>query len=392
MCTSETSAVNDLHVNSELAPTVINDEHAHRSTAIRERVVEPAPQVIVIDDRQALLDVAGLGHGNHGAVLAHVEHAVLLEDGAEHALNHDRRRWVADEAGLLVQLLGEEVDAEVAVLARVRRRGDADDLAGAALEDQQVADADVVAGDADRVRTAVALDVAHVAASADRGAGRANAGVVVALALDQAVALDHDVLAVVVVMVVVPAVEGVQDAVRGALQAAAEGVVAALVVVVAHLAAAAAALGGVDGLFGFDVHVLGGGAAVLDLDVVGCSAVLGSGVLEGDARVAALVLDVVGGAALVVVVLGREAAAVLALGYVDLGFLAGTLAFAFDVDVNFGATSWFTVTTTGTRRVSMDGPGRCCPMPNTRNADGRLRKHRANKGGETRNATQRTGL
>lgn len=50
-----------------------------------------------------------------------------------------------------MQLLGEEVDTEVAVLAGGGRGGDADHLAGTVLEHEEVADADMVAGDRHRV-------------------------------------------------------------------------------------------------------------------------------------------------------------------------------------------------------------------------------------------------
>lgn len=46
-----------------------------------------------------------------------------------------------------MKLFGEEVDAEVAVLASGGRGRDADDLTGTALEQQNVAYPDVVAGD-----------------------------------------------------------------------------------------------------------------------------------------------------------------------------------------------------------------------------------------------------
>lgn len=47
--------------------------------------------------------------------------------------------------------LGEEINTEVAVLASGSRGGDADHLAGAALEHEEIANADVVAGDGDSV-------------------------------------------------------------------------------------------------------------------------------------------------------------------------------------------------------------------------------------------------
>lgn len=212
--TSKPGAVNDLVVDGELASAIVDDHDPDASPAVGKGIAELAPEGALVDHGQGLDDVAGLGHCDD-ATLVDVEHAVLLEHGAEHGLDVDRRRRVAHEAGLLVELLGEEVDAQVAVLAGLGRRGDADDLAGTALEHDEVADADVVARNG-------------------HGAGRDAAG-----ALDEADALaattffatfDADLL-----VVVVSTVNGVHDAVGGTLYAAAEGVVAALVVVVAHL-------------------------------------------------------------------------------------------------------------------------------------------------------------
>lgn len=152
-------AVNDLHVDGELVAVVIEDQDADAATAGLERVGQAGPEVGLVDDSQALLHVAGLGHGDNVAVL-HVKHAVLLEDGAEHGLDHDAGGRVGDGGGLLVELLGEEVHAEVAVLAGGVGDGNLDDLAGATLEHQEIADADVVAGDGDgvgQVVTATAL-------------------------------------------------------------------------------------------------------------------------------------------------------------------------------------------------------------------------------------------
>jgi hypothetical protein len=50
-----------------------------------------------------------------------------------------------------VQLLGEEVNTQVSVLASGRGGGDTDDLARAALEDQEITETDVVAWDGDGV-------------------------------------------------------------------------------------------------------------------------------------------------------------------------------------------------------------------------------------------------
>ena len=142
--------MDDLHVDGHLATVVGDNEDADGATARLERLLETSPEAALVNDGQVLLDIAALGHGDDGALL-HVEDAVLLEDGAEHGLDNDAGGGVGDKRRLLVELLGEEVDTEVAVLASGSRGRDANDLAGAALEDQDVAEADVMARDRDRV-------------------------------------------------------------------------------------------------------------------------------------------------------------------------------------------------------------------------------------------------
>lgn len=80
-----------------------------------------------------------------------IKDAVLLEDRGKHSLDDDAWARVLNEAGLLMQLLGEEIHTEVSVLASSSRGADADDLARTALEDQDVTNADVVAWDSDGV-------------------------------------------------------------------------------------------------------------------------------------------------------------------------------------------------------------------------------------------------
>lgn len=105
----------------------------------------------LVDDWKTLLDVTSLSHSDNATIVTHVEDAVLLEDGTEHGLDFDAGAGAADEAALLVQSLGEEIDTKVSVLASGTAGGDADDLAWTALQDQEVADADVMAGDGDGV-------------------------------------------------------------------------------------------------------------------------------------------------------------------------------------------------------------------------------------------------
>ncbi|KAK6428641.1 hypothetical protein LTR95_015211, partial [Oleoguttula sp. CCFEE 5521] len=178
------AAVHNLVVNSELTPVIIDDKDPHTATTIVEAVGQTAEKLALVKDGQTLLDIAGLSHGDDATVIADVKNAVLLEDRTEHVLHDNRRARVADEAGLLMELLAEEVDAEVAVLAGLRGGGDADNLARTALQDEQVADPDVVAGDGDGVgrhgavgRVAGGLAFGLVAGSWLTGVGLADGDV-----------------------------------------------------------------------------------------------------------------------------------------------------------------------------------------------------------------------
>lgn len=143
--------MDDLEVNSQFDTVFMDDEDADATTAVIESLSKPGEEVALIEDRETLLDIAALGHGDNTAILADVKNTVLLEDRTKHVLDDDRWGWVGDEAGFLMELLGEEVNTEVTVLTSLRGSGDADDLARAALKDQEIANANVVAGDSDGV-------------------------------------------------------------------------------------------------------------------------------------------------------------------------------------------------------------------------------------------------
>jgi hypothetical protein len=142
-------AVNDLVVDSHLHAIILDDEDADTASAVVERLAEAGVETALVKDGKTLLDITRLGHGDNATVLTDVENTVLLEDRTKHVLDDDRRGWVGDEARLLMELLGEQVNTEVTVLASLGGGGDADDLARAALKDQEIANADVVAGDGD---------------------------------------------------------------------------------------------------------------------------------------------------------------------------------------------------------------------------------------------------
>lgn len=126
-----------------------------------------------------------------------------------------------------MQLLGEEVNSQVAVLTSLSGGGDADDLARTTLQDQEIANADVVAGDGDGVGSG------HGSAGAVRGTltwGRHG---------DFAVTDDNVFVTLVAVfvfvVVVTSAFEWVEDTISGLVETVAERVVVAVLVVVSHV-------------------------------------------------------------------------------------------------------------------------------------------------------------
>jgi len=143
--------MDDLVIDSHLLTIVIDDKNADTATAIVERLSQAGEEIALVKDRKTLLDIASLGHGNDVTVFTDVKNTVLLEDRAEHVLDNDGWCRVGDEARLLMELLGEEVNTEVTVLAGLGRGGNANDLARATLKDQEIANANVVARDGDGV-------------------------------------------------------------------------------------------------------------------------------------------------------------------------------------------------------------------------------------------------
>lgn len=142
--------MNDLDIDNQFATGVVEHEDTNAARALLESSGQAGEETGLVNDGQTRLDITRLGHGSDLAVLD-VKHAVLLEDRAEHGLDDNAGGRVGDEGGLLVQLLGEQVNTEIAVLTSGSRGGDADDLAGTALEHQDITQTDVVAGDGDGV-------------------------------------------------------------------------------------------------------------------------------------------------------------------------------------------------------------------------------------------------
>jgi len=164
--------VDGLEVDSEFIVTVADNKNADETRAVTIGSLDLVSETSLVDDLETRLKVTGLGHGNEATALRNVDDAVLLVDGAHHSVLDDGGRRVRDDARFLMELTGEEVDTEVTVLARGGRGGGADQLAGTSLEDDNIADADMVAGDG--VSAAVVLragnrDVAATTATSRLG-------------------------------------------------------------------------------------------------------------------------------------------------------------------------------------------------------------------------------
>ena len=261
--------MNDLVVNNQLPPTIVDHQCSNTASPISKAALNLIEQAIIIDNSQSLFHIPGLSHTDNSAIVTDIQDAVLLEHRSQHALHIHARLGVCVEGALLLQLLGEEVHAEVAVLPGLSAHADADDLAGPALQDDEVADADEVARDGNGVDTAIAattrLDKADCL-----GHATADTAGTISLIDD-----DFSVLIIVVVMVVM---EWVADTVCCTLETAAEGVVLAVVVVVTHVAL----------VFSVDLDVcfnsyVSGWATAFVLDVViwvGAAAIVSFGNVE----------------------------------------------------------------------------------------------------------------
>ena len=217
--------MDNLVVNHQLSATIINDQCSNAASTVCESCLDLAIETTLINDPQTLLDVTSLGHADNQPIRTYVEDAVLLVDRAEHALNIDAGLRVAHEGALFLKLASEQIDTQVSVLTGLRRGSDADDLAWTTLKDDEITDANELAGNCDSVggEAATRLDEADLLADTLSHAAWATFLV-----------FDDDLFAVMVVMMA----ERVRDTVGSTLEAAAEGVVFALVVVVAHVVAA----------------------------------------------------------------------------------------------------------------------------------------------------------
>lgn len=135
-------------------------------------------------------------------------------------MDNDRWSGVRYETRLFVKLLGEKVDSEIAVLARLSGRGDSDNLAWTTLKDQKISDANVVAWDGDGIGSPSTLDEADALTDTATNPGRTTLFV-----------LDDYLLTLVTVMM---GMERMEDTVGGLFKAMAERVIVTVVVVVTH--------------------------------------------------------------------------------------------------------------------------------------------------------------
>ena len=197
-----------------------------------------------------MLHIASLGHGNNATVIADVEDTVLLENRAKHVLDDDRGGRIGDKTRFFVKLLGEEVNSEVAVLSGLGRGGDTDDLTRTTLEDQQIANADVMAGNGNGVsHSAATLNISNSLMDSITDTSRTSLSILL---------LDNYLLALMLWM------ERVEHTVGGVLEAATDRVVAPFVVVVTHTWT----MRWIYGCFGFNSFLSRSGVTTFEFNVV----------------------------------------------------------------------------------------------------------------------------
>lgn len=136
-----------LEVNNELLVTIADDKDTDGTRGSDVGLVDLLGKTTLGNNGDSRLDLTAVGDSDQGAVLTSVDDLVLLEGWGHHVVEDNGWGWVGDNTVLLDQLVGEEVNTEISVLASGRGGGDADDLARALLEDDQVTDTDVVAWD-----------------------------------------------------------------------------------------------------------------------------------------------------------------------------------------------------------------------------------------------------
>jgi hypothetical protein len=202
------------------------------------------------------------------------------------------------------------------VLTSLSRGGDANNLARASLEDEEIADTYVVAGNGDGVGSTATLNVAHAFPA------RSSGNRPTLLTFNDNLLAPARVVLVALLVMVTTTVDGVHDAVGGTFEAAADRVVVASVVVVSHFGCFR--FFDFDCSFGFDVDSFSGSTAfvfVVYFDVVSLT----------------------------------EAGTVITFGDVDFCLAVRSLTFDFDVyvgvagssfavdfDVNVCVTDWLT--------------------------------------------------
>lgn len=145
-----------------------------------------------------------------------------------------------------MELLGEQVHTQVAVLTGLGGGGDADDLARTALKDQEIANADVVAGDGDGVGRSHFFDGGRGTNAFDgdtrgnsRGRSERRGGGDVLFLYNDLFTGSADVGRVgrvrVGVVVVLGAVNGVENTISSFVETVAERMIVSVFVVISHI-------------------------------------------------------------------------------------------------------------------------------------------------------------
>jgi len=81
--------MDDLVVNGQLLPVVIDDKNTDRPRSVTKGILELTPKMTLVNNLETLLDLTALGHGDQFSIITDVDKSVLLEDGSEKRMEND---------------------------------------------------------------------------------------------------------------------------------------------------------------------------------------------------------------------------------------------------------------------------------------------------------------
>lgn len=109
--------MNSLVIHCELSALIGNNQYTNRARSTTKGLLQTRPEMSLINNLESLLDFPSLRHCNELAVLSDINEPVLFENRAKKGVKDNGRRGMGNHTWLLVELLGEQINTKVTVLA-----------------------------------------------------------------------------------------------------------------------------------------------------------------------------------------------------------------------------------------------------------------------------------